>query len=173
MSDSSVHKAMEGLKLDDSFLLVAAIDFGTTFSGYAFSFKDSPNNISMNKNWGSSIVSLKAPTVVLTNPDGSFNSFGYEAEEEYLQHEPDEGYQIYRCFKMVLHKKVSTCSQGVSYMCRLRDLLTILGSYWDVSIWSSRCLILTYDGVDYTLGLGILHICMYISSKNSNTLNYF
>lgn len=26
--------------VDDNFLVVAAIDFGTTFSGYAFSFRD-------------------------------------------------------------------------------------------------------------------------------------
>ena len=98
---------MESLKLDESYLLVSAIDFGETYSGYAFSFKESPNDIKMHKNWGSSIASSKTPTVVLTNPDGSFNSFGYEAEDEYLQHDPEEGYQIYRSFQMVLYKKVS------------------------------------------------------------------
>ena len=39
----------------DKFMLVAAIDFGTTFSGYAFSFTSSPENIIMNKNWGENI----------------------------------------------------------------------------------------------------------------------
>ena len=39
----------------DDFVLVCAIDFGTTFSGYAFSFKSDPNNIKMNKNWGNSL----------------------------------------------------------------------------------------------------------------------
>ena len=36
-------------------LLVAAIDFGTTFSGYAFSFKATPETIIMNKNWGENV----------------------------------------------------------------------------------------------------------------------
>ena len=42
------------------FSLVAAIDFGTTFTGYAYSFaptEDQPRrheDIRMNKNWGSS-----------------------------------------------------------------------------------------------------------------------
>lgn len=42
----------------DKYLLVAAIDFGTTFSGYACSFRSSPDQpnlheqIRMNKNWG-------------------------------------------------------------------------------------------------------------------------
>ena len=37
------------------YILVAAIDFGTTFSGYAFSFTASPENIRMNKNWGENL----------------------------------------------------------------------------------------------------------------------
>ena len=109
MAEVSATGAMEGLKLDDDYILAAAIDFGTMFSGYGFSFKEDPTKINMNKNWGSSTTSLKTPTVVLTNPDGSFNNFGYDAEDEYLQHQPEEGYQIYRDFKMVLNQKVSAC----------------------------------------------------------------
>ena len=37
-----------------NYLMVCAIDFGTTYSGYAFSFAASPEEIKMNKNWGSS-----------------------------------------------------------------------------------------------------------------------
>ena len=37
------------------YILVAAIDFGTTFSGYAFSFTASPDNIRLNKNWGENL----------------------------------------------------------------------------------------------------------------------
>ena len=36
----------------DSFKIVAAIDFGTTFSGYAYSFSDDEEKIYTNKNWG-------------------------------------------------------------------------------------------------------------------------
>ena len=45
----------------DDFLLVAAIDFGTTYSGYAFSFRatrDDPEKseqIITNKSWGASL----------------------------------------------------------------------------------------------------------------------
>ena len=35
--------------------LVAAIDFGTTFSGYAFAFTSKPGEIRINKNWGESV----------------------------------------------------------------------------------------------------------------------
>ena len=37
---------------DHQFVMVAVIDFGTTFSGYAFSFKSTKTDIRMNKNWG-------------------------------------------------------------------------------------------------------------------------
>lgn len=54
----------------------------------------------------------KAPTSILTKPNGDFHSFGYEAEQHYSQlksHDvgPDHGYNIYRHFKMLLHKEVS------------------------------------------------------------------
>ena len=106
MANSNRYATMEGLKLKDDYLLVAAIDFGTTYSGYAYSFNGSPTKITINKTWDSSAISSKTPTVVLTNPDDSFNSFGYRAEEGYLQHEPGEGYQMYRYFKTPLYLEV-------------------------------------------------------------------
>ena len=42
-------------KLDKNYVMVASIDFGTTFSGYAFSLKQSMMDIRMNRNWGSEI----------------------------------------------------------------------------------------------------------------------
>ena len=61
------------------YLLVAAIDFGTTYSGYAFAFTSEPNNIRMNKNWGEGqFDSYKTPTAILFGPDG-FMHFGYDA----------------------------------------------------------------------------------------------
>lgn len=35
----------------DYYITICAIDFGTTFSGYAFSTKNDPKTISVNKNW--------------------------------------------------------------------------------------------------------------------------
>nr|XP_011450125.2 heat shock 70 kDa protein 12A isoform X1 [Crassostrea gigas] len=73
----------------DGKLLVAAIDFGTAYSGYAFSFRNDyrldPLKIEVN-HWtgtGSQTMSPKAPSSVLLNPDKTFKSFGYTAEEEY------------------------------------------------------------------------------------------
>lgn len=88
-------------------LLAAAIDFGTAYSGYAFSFKSNPMKIQTNASWSQRLVSLKTPTSVLVNPGQKFDSFGYDAEIKYaelLEEEGEsEGWALYRRFKMVLH----------------------------------------------------------------------
>ena len=37
---------------DGDYLLVAALDLGTTFSGYAFSLRTDPEKVICNNNWG-------------------------------------------------------------------------------------------------------------------------
>ena len=100
---------------DNHFLVVGAIDFGTAFSGYAFLLTSNPENIFMNKNWGSELACerYKTPTSVLTYPEGSFHSFGYAAELQYSQLNPDEvkqgcanAYNLYHHFKMILYGEV-------------------------------------------------------------------
>ncbi|XP_069129273.1 heat shock 70 kDa protein 12B-like [Argopecten irradians] len=98
-------------------LVVAAIDFGTTYSGYAFSFRGDyqkdPLKIELNQLWNSgSVVSEKTPTCLLLDPDKKFLAFGYEAENEYSQLIEDsedddrmyENYYYFRRFKMSLHQ---------------------------------------------------------------------
>lgn len=101
--------------------LIAAIDFGTTHSGYAYSFKHYYKtdplkiSISTNQDWVSVLtnhVSPKAPTCVLLSPIREFIAFGYEAEDLYWRLSRDENhydYYFFRDFKMVLHEtNVST-----------------------------------------------------------------
>lgn len=95
-------------------LIVAAIDFGTTFSGYAFSFvhqymKD-PLKISLNT-WtagSGGVMSLKTSTCVLFDPKGEFHSFGYDAEDKYSDLALDNihhDWYYFRRFKMTLYKR--------------------------------------------------------------------
>lgn len=96
-------------------VLVAAIDFGTTYSGYAFCFKhqynDDPLKVSVNQTWvaGSmALASYKAPTCVLFNENKEFHSFGYEAEDTYSELALDrehEKWYFFKRFKMRLHNK--------------------------------------------------------------------
>ncbi|KAH3876119.1 hypothetical protein DPMN_039400 [Dreissena polymorpha] len=93
------------------YLIVAAFDFGTTYSGYAFSCKDTPNDIKSNKSWtagSGKLISLKTPTCVLINEDGEFDSFGFDAEDKYSSLAEDgkhHGWRLFRRFKMVLHNQ--------------------------------------------------------------------
>ena len=101
--------ALSKPKIGQTKLLVVAIDLGTTYSGYAFSFRDKPLKVSTNRAWiaGSDrLMSLKTPTCVLLNPDKKFDSFGYEAENKFSElAEEDEhhGWYFFRRFKMLLY----------------------------------------------------------------------
>ncbi|KAH3817232.1 heat shock 70 kDa protein 12A-like [Dreissena polymorpha] len=90
--------------------VVAAIELGTTHSGYAYSFSNDPNNVVINKNWLSgglySFTATKTPTIVLLDNNGEFHSFGYDAEAHFLSlaHEnKHRGWRLFSRFKMVLH----------------------------------------------------------------------
>ncbi|KAI8510869.1 hypothetical protein Bbelb_117850 [Branchiostoma belcheri] len=98
-------------------LLVAAIDFGTTFSGYAFSFTSSKDEIFMNKNWGSEsgFQLHKTETSVLLNPNREFVAFGSEASKAYTELDESDAkkhYYFHR-FKMKLHTE-KTLSQDTT-----------------------------------------------------------
>lgn len=92
-------------------LLVAAIDFGITMSGYGFSFSHDymrdPLQIST-QTWETGLgntISLKTPTCVLLSPQQEFMAFGYEAEDKYrCLDENHHDYYFFEGFKMLLYK---------------------------------------------------------------------
>ena len=100
----------------DYYSLVCAIDFGTTFSGYAFSSQEEydhdPLNIAV-PIWDtppSVQISYKTLTTLLLNKDQNFVAFGYEAESKYAELVDNErnGEYIYiRRFKMLLYNTLS------------------------------------------------------------------
>lgn len=92
-------------------LMVAAIDLGTTFSGYAFSttaeFKENPLNVNANQAWKLGSCSLKCPTCILFDHNKICVSFGYEAEDQYadvIEKKRENEYYFFKHFKM----KIST-----------------------------------------------------------------
>ncbi|XP_045161878.1 heat shock 70 kDa protein 12B-like [Mercenaria mercenaria] len=95
--------------LTDSHVLAVAFDFGTTYSGYAFSFLDDPLTIRTNQGWiagSDQLISLKTPTCVLLNPKKEFDSFGFEAENKFASLAEDgqhHDWLLFRRFKMLLH----------------------------------------------------------------------
>ena len=103
LKDSLLHRGK-------SFLAIVAIDFGTTYSGFAFSFnkEQGDDSIFMNRDWvneqghGTS----KTPTCLLLKPDQTFDSFGYKAVEKYTSLKSlseEKEYFFFQHFKMFLH----------------------------------------------------------------------
>ncbi|KAL3878939.1 hypothetical protein ACJMK2_031263, partial [Sinanodonta woodiana] len=96
-------------------IFVAAIDFGTTFSSWACSFrhdyKREPTKIFV-KEWNSGAgISSKAPTTALIRPDGeTLEAFGYDAEDKYgrlAENDDHKHWYYFRRFKMSLYKDKS------------------------------------------------------------------
>ena len=99
-----------GKKKQDA-LVVVGIDFGTTYSGYGYSFRDDykkeHSQIYSNSNWksGDGFATTKTPTVILFDENGKFQSFGYEAEEAYARLREEgkaDGHSYFRTYKMKL-----------------------------------------------------------------------
>lgn len=95
----------------DSRLFVVAIDFGTTYSGYAFSTRSEYLNEKskiQSPIWNSGqLLSHKSPTILLLNKEKEFVNFGYDAENCYSRmtaKERKEHYYFHR-FKMMLYTK--------------------------------------------------------------------
>ena len=95
------------------YLLCAALEFGTTYSGYAFSgkseFKTEPLCISCSNIWkagNQNILSIKAPTCILLDKEKQFVAFGYDAENRYAElvmDEKQDDYYFFDRFTMSLH----------------------------------------------------------------------
>ena len=113
--------------LAEDYLFVAAIDFGTTYSGYAFSsrehFKKNSLEISTNQAWNAGShrhLSLKTSTCLLLDEKEELVSFGYEAENKYSDIVIDckqNEYFFFQHFKMQLHKnKVNNLYNLISFV---------------------------------------------------------
>uniref|UniRef100_A0AAR2L9B3 Heat shock protein 12B n=1 Tax=Pygocentrus nattereri TaxID=42514 RepID=A0AAR2L9B3_PYGNA len=90
------------------FSVVVAIDFGTTSSGYAFSFTEDPEAIHMMRRWEGGdpgVANQKSPTCLLLTPELRFHSFGFAARDSYHDLDPEEArhWLYFDKFKMKIH----------------------------------------------------------------------
>ncbi|MBN3282030.1 HS12A protein, partial [Polyodon spathula] len=98
----------QNVPAQQSYVVVVAIDFGTTSSGYAYSFTKEPECIHIMRRWEGGdpgVSNQKTPTTILLTPDGKFHSFGYAARDFYHDLDPsDSKHWLYlEKFKMKLH----------------------------------------------------------------------
>lgn len=121
-------KENRSAELQKSYIAVVAIDFGTSYSGFAFSFNKGQEKdaIFMNKDWTNEQGSRtsKAPTCLLLAPELTFHSFGYEAMENYAQlqsEQEEQQYFFFQHFKMALHSDTVSGSSLNTYVILLGD----------------------------------------------------
>ncbi|KAM9343885.1 heat shock 70 kDa protein 12A-like [Pholidichthys leucotaenia] len=96
------------LTTGDSYVI--AIDFGTAYSGYAFSLTTSSEDIDPRlKLWGEEVglETPKTPTCVLFDEHEEFLAFGYKAKDAYLKMRSEDARKkfFFNCFKMELYGK--------------------------------------------------------------------
>jgi len=101
--------------------VVVAIDFGTTFSGYAFSFTRDPDSIHMMRKWEGGdpgVINQKTPTTILLNPDGEFHSFGFTARDFYHDLDAVEAsrWMYFEKFKMALHGSTGELNEDTTIL---------------------------------------------------------
>nr|XP_043873838.1 heat shock 70 kDa protein 12A isoform X2 [Solea senegalensis] len=108
LSPSHTQNDTEQVQTQQSFVVVVAIDFGTTSSGYAYAFTKEPECIHTMRRWEGGdpgVSNQKTPTTILLTPDRKFHSFGYAARDFYHDLDPSESkHWLYlEKFKMKLH----------------------------------------------------------------------
>ncbi|XP_054766581.1 heat shock 70 kDa protein 12A-like isoform X1 [Lytechinus pictus] len=90
------------------FWVVVAIDFGTTFSGYAYSLTREPESVHIMRKWEGGdpgVTNMKTPTTLLLTPEGEFHSFGFTARDFYhdMDHKEAMRWMYFDKFKLTLH----------------------------------------------------------------------
>lgn len=106
----------QNIKAKNERRAIAAVDFGTSYSVFAYSWKFNWRQIQTNE-WNSEFFySSKASTSLILNPDQTFLAFGYEAELKYFKSNDDEektqkypinDYYFFPSFKNLLYNQVS------------------------------------------------------------------
>lgn len=103
---------------------MVALDFGTTYSGYAFWRKDTDPLVITSGKWNTGskdvLESLKTPTSLLLNKNNEVIEFGFEAEKifkELVEDGNDKEYRYFRQFKMKLFDKKVPLISMISIFC--------------------------------------------------------
>ena len=104
--------------IDVQFRVVVAIDFGTTFSGYAYCFLADPH-IHTRKSWPSQGYKYpKTPTYLLYH-DQEFDSWGYKAKKRLAQQRGEQdaiSFYSFEKFKTLLYERNQVGEDGLPYV---------------------------------------------------------
>lgn len=142
---------MKDIKSKSTRPAVAAIDFGTTYSGFAFSLKCDWSKVRVIENSSGNCLSMKVPTSLLLKSDQTFAAFGLLADTLYTQmaekdkddsdsedndkkapKEDHKNYYYFHRFKMLLH-------ENEVYQCVCVCVCCLRNSYKQIRQTNHRC----------------------------------
>ena len=85
--------------------LVVGIDFGTSYSAYAYSYAYEKDKIYINSDWPSGSQAYKEVTAILFNEEQEFDTFGEDAIETFncLTDYEARCWYLFKNFKMALY----------------------------------------------------------------------
>lgn len=115
---------------EESIKVTAAIDFGTTYSGIAYSHFYNKEAIYF-PFWPDGSTSKKVPTAILLDQNAKFLAFGQDAITKYIEkHEEDDeavnNYFLFHRFKMELYKEKVATVYYVSKPCNLNTIMSTM-----------------------------------------------
>ncbi|CAB4459731.1 unnamed protein product [Rhizophagus irregularis] len=182
--------------------VVAAIDFGTTFSGFAYAYKSTPSKIFIHKKWQNYIGYFKTPTVLKYN--GSFNAmdWGYSALAEQPEKQNNkkkkknkkkqsitthiaERFKLHLCKMENKDKDKIYLPKGLNFKTAITDYLRKMGevmketlndSGTEVDFFKQVLLIMTVPAEFDNQRIGVMRECAFnaglIQHKNSPHLKF-
>ena len=108
-----MHFELQDMANPENIELVAGIDFGTTYSAYAYSYTYQQDKIFINAEWPSGVQTCKEATAILFDENCKFIAFGEDAIDKYSDHtdrEEEKTWYFFHRFKMSLYheNRVST-----------------------------------------------------------------
>ena len=89
--------------------MVVGMEFGITYSGYAFSFKHNWSNTSFTRSNESWRQRFKIPSVLLLSNKTEFVDFGFDAEDKYASFKDngtDKDYYLFKGFGRIFYNRV-------------------------------------------------------------------
>ena len=93
---------------DVNYELCIAIDFGTTYSGAAFSYHSQREKTHIVSNWSDGTTGSKIPTAILFDDKQKFVAFGKDAVNQFTQIQKEEkarDFFYFHKFKMNLYRE--------------------------------------------------------------------
>ncbi|GBB94068.1 hypothetical protein RclHR1_22870002 [Rhizophagus clarus] len=174
---------------NDAIRVVAAIDFGTTFSGFAYAHKSNPKDIIVHDKWPDFSGYLKIPTAVKYDESLKLTSWGFSALAE-KPNKKIKSSDIKPAEKFKLHlskmddKNKPPLPEGLDPKTAITDYLREMGkimketikSRWDIDFFKQVLIVMTIPAEFDSIAMDTIRDCLLnagiTDKKHSKNLKF-